>query len=238
MSYTIQNDWARKDALAPAAAGKVISGTHFYNEFVAVQNEFNNKANKAGDSGQAFESLTQTKSTNDNKVATTEYVQTELVDYDTKLAIMQAIYPVGSIFTTVSDSTALATTPAEVTTLMGFGTWAAFGAGKVPLGIDSTDTDFDTAGSSTGSAGSGGTKTHELSEAEMPVHKHIWCGDDQLNINGMNNGISEYGGAFSYDASSGASGDGNYYNTSNTGSGDAHNNMPPYITVYMWKRTA
>jgi microcystin-dependent protein len=123
-----------------------------------------------------------------------------------------------------------ATSSTNPATLLGMAstTWVEFGEGRMLLGENSSHANGST----------GGAETHTLTTAEMPVHKHIWCGDDQLNINGMNNGISEYGGAFSYDASSGASGDGNYYNTSNTGSGDAHNNMPPYITVYMWKRTA
>ena len=63
---------------------------------------------------------------------------------------------------------------------------------------------------------------HTLTTSEIPSHEHIWCGDDQLNIYGMNNGISEYGGSFGYDASSSPSGNGNYYNTSSTGGGGSH----------------
>ena len=48
------------------------------------------------------------------------------------------IYPVGSIYINATNST-------NPGTLLGFGTWAAFGAGKVPVGIDSSDSDFDTA---------------------------------------------------------------------------------------------
>src|SRR3546814_10075624 len=45
-------------------------------------------------------------------------------------------------------------------------TWSAFGAGRVLVGLDSLDTDFDTVEET------GGEKTHVLTEAEMPVHDH------------------------------------------------------------------
>lgn len=78
MSYTIQNDWLRKDVLDSTAAGKVISGSHFYKDFVAIQNEFSNKAAKAGTATQTFQSLTPDVDDNTNKVATTEFVTTAL----------------------------------------------------------------------------------------------------------------------------------------------------------------
>jgi len=70
-----------------------------------------------------------------------------------------AAWPVGSVFiSTVS------TNPA---TLLGFGTWAAFGAGRVMVGLDSGDIDFDT------EEETGGAKTHTLTSAEMPSHTHV-----------------------------------------------------------------
>src|SRR5690606_4211067 len=54
------------------------------------------------------------------------------------------IYPVGSIYINAEDDT----NPA---TLLGFGTWEAFGSGRVPVGIDSEDEDFNTAGKTGGS---------------------------------------------------------------------------------------
>ena len=72
---------------------------------------------------------------------------------------LEALYPVGSIYmNAVSD-----TNPA---TLLGFGTWAAFGAGRVPVGVDTTDEDFDEGGLT------GGAKTHTLTTSEMPTHSH------------------------------------------------------------------
>lgn len=52
------------------------------------------------------------------------------------LAVRETSWPIGSIFITVSAS--------DPSYLLGFGTWAAFGAGRVLVGVDSGDTDFDT----------------------------------------------------------------------------------------------
>ena len=72
--------------------------------------------------------------------------------------VLKKVYPVGCIYTST-----VSTNP---NTLFGFGTWSAFGAGRTLVGIDSGDTDFDTVG------GTGGEKTHILTVAEMPAHKH------------------------------------------------------------------
>ena len=127
-------------------------------------------------------------------------------------------YPVGSIYMNCSN----ATNPG---TLLGFGTWAAFGEGRVLIGIDSSDTDFDTAEET------GGSKTHTLTEAQLPSHRHTI---------GSNDSTAGFGGAagnqeFVQDAGTGI---GNPCNTSFTGSGQAHTIVQPYIVVYMWKRTA
>ena len=127
-------------------------------------------------------------------------------------------YPVGSIYMNASNST----NPA---TLLGFGTWSAFSEGRVLIGIDSSDSDFDSVEET------GGSKTHTLTEAQLPSHRH------QV---GSNDSTAGFGGAagnveFVQDAGTGI---GNAVNTSFTGSGSAHNNVQPYIVVYMWKRTA
>ena len=128
---------------------------------------------------------------------------------------IQAVYPVGSIYI----NAAVSTNPA---TLLGFGTWAAFGAGRVMVGIDSGDSDFDTAQET------GGSKTHTLTIAEMPSHTHNQpkglkppTNTDDVDITGGNaTTISDN------------------ILTDATGGGGAHNNVQPYIVVYMWRRTA
>ena len=121
-----------------------------------------------------------------------------------------AVWPIGSIYTSV--------TSANPSTLFG-GNWEAFGAGRVLIGLDSADTDFDAAEET------GGAKTHTLTTAEMPSHTHTFTAFQTTS--GSNNRTG--GGALSASASS---------TTASTGGGGAHNNVQPYIVVYMFKRIA
>ncbi len=124
--------------------------------------------------------------------------------------VLEKVYPVGSIYINASVST----NPA---TLLGFGTWVAFGAGKVIVGLDSSDTDFDTAEET------GGAKTHTLSISEIPSHTHSLSTSDNPGGTGE---IEVAGGAPT-----------STQTTQATGGGGAHNNLQPYIVAYMWKRT-
>lgn len=130
------------------------------------------------------------------------------------LATKQTLYPVGSIYVNAANST----NPAS---LLGFGTWTAFGAGRVMVGLDSGQTEFDTAEET------GGAKTHTLTTNEMPAHTHdvTFGGADAAGTSGVTLARLDAGN--------------NQTKTStSTGGGAAHNNLQPYIVVYMWKRTA
>ena len=127
-------------------------------------------------------------------------------------------YPVGSIYMNASN----ATNPG---TLLGFGTWAAFGAGRVLVGIDSSDTDFD------GAEETGGSKTHALTTGELAAHNHAVGSNDSGTGPGGAAGNQEH-------VRDAGVGNGPATPTSTTGSGAAHNNVQPYIVVYMWKRTS
>jgi len=132
--------------------------------------------------------------------------------------VLKKAYPIGSVYINASNST----NPAS---LLGFGTWVAFGAGKVMVGLDAGDTSFDTVGET------GGEKTHTLTVEEMPTHNHTfsrpsWYVDD----------FTERGDIFTpngYKTSALVT-----HTTNNTGGGGSHNNLQPYIVVYFWKRTA
>lgn len=137
------------------------------------------------------------------------------------LSVMDVIYPVGSIYMSATMSTV-----AQVQTALG-GTWVKWGSGRVPVGVDTSQTEFNSVGKT------GGEKTHILTVNEMPSHSHniyfVDTGDGGSGY-GKQNGLYYNGGWWGN--SQGAP------NVGNTGGGQAHNNMPPYITCYMYKRTA
>ena len=208
-SYTKSTDFASKDALLTGNPLKVVKGTELDDEYNAIQTAVNSKAdtNSPALTGTPT-STTAATATDTTQIATTAFVQQEInaiPDVD-----LSSLHPVGSIYMNASNST----NPA---TLLGFGTWVAFGAGRVPVGIDSGDTDFDTAEET------GGAKTHTLTVNEIPAHTH------SVPNSGSQNNSFDSGTTVGNDTT-GTSG--------STGGGQAHNNLQPYIVVYMWKRTA
>ena len=128
--------------------------------------------------------------------------------------VYEQMYPVGSLYFNATDNT----NPSEILT---FGTWVAFGAGRVPVGYDATDTDFNAAEKTSGA------KTHTLTVTEIPAHKHSLRGYGATLAQGSFGW--RFGGSGTIDSSD---------LVSNTGGGKAHNNVQPSIAVYIWKRTA
>lgn len=127
------------------------------------------------------------------------------------------LYPVGTLYFNANVST-------NPGTLLGFGTWVLWGAGRVPVCVDSGQPEFDALEET------GGEKTHLLTTGEMPVHNH------PLQTPSAGGGINQL-------ATTGGNGDaaqvlGGAAPVQNSGGGAAHNNLPPYITCYIWKRTA
>lgn len=123
-------------------------------------------------------------------------------------------YPIGSIY----QSTA----PTNPTTFMG-GVWERFGNGRVLVGADEADADFNTANKT------GGEKTHTLTIDEMPSHSH-------RQYVSANNGNDSIRRDWSSDGASKAYDQG--MNTGAAGGDKPHNNLQPYITIYRWRRTA
>ena len=205
-NYTIAVAWSGKDALADSDANKVISGGDFNTEFSAVRTAVNTKADINGNASEAFSATTANAGTNTTQVATTAFVGAAL----TAATINALVYPVGSIY----FNAAVATNP---NTLLGFGTWAAYGGGRVMVGVHSSGT-FD------GLNETGGAETHTLSVNELPSHTHQFAD----NTGNTNVSIDDIGHTIKDRVTS---------TTGATGGGAAHNNIQPYITVYMWKRT-
>ena len=156
-------------------------------------------------------------------------------------------FPVGFIFMSV-----VSTNP---NTLLGYGTWVAFGAGRMPIGLDSGNAAFDTVEET------GGAETVTLDTTMIPAHTHTQNAHTHTQDSHFHTPIfQENGSGSGTDIGAGAHFSGgaavnipgkvavNQNSTAtnqnatatnqNTGGGAAHNNMPPYIVVYMFKRTA
>lgn len=137
-----------------------------------------------------------------------------------KAAMLALIYPVGSIFmSTVNTSPAAS---------LG-GTWVAWGSGQVPVGVDTGQTEFNTVEKT------GGAKTHTLQATEMPSHTHRVGAYTSGTEAG---GYGLVGGGGFGDRPWVATAAAARLSTEAAGGGGAHNNLQPYITCYMWKRTA
>lgn len=126
------------------------------------------------------------------------------------------IYPIGSVYITTSVI--------NPQVLFG-GTWQRIANGKCLVGVDVNDNDFSTVKKT------GGEKTHKLTVDEMPNHQH------RLTINRDDGGGNQtWGGLSGYAKVSGV-----VLGTAGStevGGDQAHNNLQPYYTVYIWERTA
>ena len=140
----------------------------------------------------------------------------------------QNAYPVGSIYMNASDSE-------NPSTLLGFGTWVAFGAGRVPVGIDGSQSEFTPLGKTSG------FKTHTLTVDQMPRHDHVLnrntYGTHNLLLRRNSNGSGSIRDTDSSVGEPDLTSSGCDL-PQEEGGGQAHNNLQPYIVVHMWKRTA
>ena len=163
--------------------------------------------------------------TNTTQVATTAFVTAGLA----------AAYPVGAIF--------LSTVSTNPSTLLGFGTWVAYGTGRMLISQDATYPAGTT----------GGSATTTLITANLPSHSHsaTTTSTDSGHTHGsaIGSGFISNGGPESLAGgpnlpfgrpSATASGNAIITSTTtigNTGSGTAVTTISPYIAVYMWNRT-
>lgn len=158
--------------------------------------------------------------------------QINTLTLDGTTATLNAVYPVGSYYFNDSDST----NPA---TLLGIGTWVAV-EGRVLVGLDSGDTDFDGAGEE------GGSKTHThtdnfsvdghaLTVDEMPSHSHTFT---QENTRGSGSlGAEDGNSSFSTESTSSVGGN-NAHTHGLSGGVQSSSNLMPYRAVYTWRRVS
>ena len=154
-----------------------------------------------------------------------------------KVEMGKLTYPVGSIYTNANVST-------DPSTLLGFGTWTAFGAGRVMVGFDSGNALFDTAEETGGSADAiTVSHTHSASSTftgnALAGHAHTVA--LLSSYSGGQQGYAESGtqaGTQTNSVSAGTPSGSVSTTITSTGSSGTNANYQPYITVYMWKRTA
>lgn len=158
----------------------------------------------------------------------------------------KTMYPVGSIYLSVS--------PTNPSTYFG-GTWVAWGSGRVPVGINTSDSNFNTVEKT------GGASAVTLTASQMPSHTHTFTGSSTTTNSAGGHthnvgwdadgggGTSRYtvhkAGTSGAQGTSPTSNAGAHTHTltpkgknGNTGGGGSHTNLQPYIVCYMWKRTA
>ena len=235
-NYTQSTNFATKDALASGDPLKIVKGTEINTEFVNISVAIATKADLASPTFSGTPSLptgttgvTQSAGNNSTALSTTAYTDAAIT------AVKAALFPVGAIYTAV-----VSTNPG---TLLGFGTWTAFGAGRVMVGFNASNALFDTAEETGGSADSVTiSHTHTASTGSSGTHTHP--------LNGGSTGVQGQAGAgFGY----GASNDNTAVRVTDTDAGGNHThsvtvdaagssgtnaNYQPYITVYMWKRVS
>lgn len=100
--------------------------------------------------------------------------------------------------------------------------WERVSQGRIPIGLDDSDTDFNTIGKTSGE------KEVTLSINHIPPHNHTVRANIQ-NASGNDVLVIKNNAYYSSAVE---------MNTSATGGGQAHNNMPPYIVMAFWKRVA
>ena len=223
-NYVKATNFTAKDSLPSGNSGKIVKGTEIDTEFTAIASAISSKAdiNSPALTGTPT-APTATAATNTTQIATTAFVT----------AALSAAYPVGSIYIN-------ATSASNPNTLLGFGTWTAFGAGRVMVGLDAGDALFDTAEETGGSKDAVVVShTHTAtSTVTDPGHVHTFTNYSISGGGATTPIIGNSNTTTTVSTNSAVTGISVATTNSTTGSSGTNANIQPYITVYMWKRTA
>ena len=144
-----------------------------------------------------------------------------------QIELMKLVFPIGSTYITQEET--------NPSTILKFGTWERV-KGKVLVGLDEDDADFNIIGKT------GGEKTHTLTVDEMPAHIHKLKGNTNVNFSDdiiypylLASAKRGYADGSAVTFSEGYS----LNDTTTVGGGQAHDILQPYQVVgYMWRRTA
>lgn len=223
-NYTQSTNFATKDALPSGDPLKIVKGTEINTEFNNISVAIATKADLVSPTFTGTPAApTASAGDNSTQIATTAYADAAIA------AAKQALYPVGSIYINAG----VTTNPA---TLLGFGTWTAFGAGRVMVGLNGSDTLFD-ALEETGGSKDATVVSHTHTMAGAGAHAHELPGE--LVQGTTNTSPSAVTDNNTRPQSSVTDPVFDHTHTINsTGSSGTNANLQPYITVAMWKRTA
>lgn len=227
--YVQSTNFATKDALPSGDPLKIVKGTEINTEFANIAIAVATKADIISPTFTGTPAApTASAGTSTTQLATTAFVQ----------AALQLLHPVGSIYIN-------ATNASNPGTLLGFGTWTAFGAGRVPVGFNASNALFDTAEETGGSYDAVVVShTHTATTGSSGAHSHTVPGvalgplGVDSPIDGSSSTASTNDGNWGTATTSTELAHTHTLTTASTGVSGTNANLPPYITVYMWKRTA
>lgn len=128
--------------------------------------------------------------------------------------ILDIVYPIGSIYLTLSAN--------DPNAFFG-GTWVQIAKGRTLVGVDTEQTEFEKVNKT------GGEKNHVLTADEMPRHSHTIFGRVDRH---------QGSGEIFREPTEEGEGVANHTAVGNSGGSLAHNNLQPYLTCYIWNRTA
>jgi hypothetical protein len=232
-NYTQSTNFATKDALPSGDPLKIVKGTEINTEFVNISTAISTKADLASPTFTGTVTIPTLALTNDLAIADGGTGASTAAGAAANLVVEfgKLLYPVGSIYINAG----VTTNPA---TLLGFGTWAAFGAGRVMVGLNGSDTLFD-ALEETGGSKDAVVVSHAhtaSSSVTDPGHSHTVPTGSNTNAGSfVHEALIAYGSEATSTSTTGVT----VSTTVNTtGSSGTNANLQPYITVAMWKRTA
>lgn len=215
--YVKSTNFASKDSLSSGNPSKIVKGTEIDTEFNNIATAVATKADTASPALTGTPTApTASLGNNTTQLATTAFV-------------LQHLYPVGSIYINAGVST----NPA---TLFGFGTWVAFGAGRVLVGLNGSDSLFDTLEETGGSKDAVVVSHSHTATVTDPGHTHRVDSGNERTLQTGGLGLSQSGTATL--GATGSNTTGITVSNSTEGSSGTNANLQPYVTVAMWKRVA
>jgi hypothetical protein len=236
--YVKSTNFTSKDSLSSGNPSKIVKGTEIDTEFNNIAVAVATKADTVSPALTGTPTApTASSGTNTTQISTTAFVAAAIA------AAKEALYPVGSIYVNAGVTT-------NPGTLLGFGTWTAFGAGRVMVGLNGSDSLFDALEETGGSKDAVVVSHNHTASTSIsdPGHRHLTgvAGQSGFNngygdagsqgtgwriVNDTGTGVNTYTQSVSTGISASTS-------VGTTGSSGTNANLQPYITVAMWKRTA